>query len=283
MKRIAILGATGMLGHKVIQLLREDYEVWGTVRKEAPAILGGTQMMKMSVYPDQFSSAIKEIMAIKPDVVVNCIGIIKQLAEANEYIPSIGINALWPHVLSKGCLEAGCRMVHISTDCVFSGNNGFYTEDCPTDPVDLYGKTKAMGEVKIAPCVTLRTSIVGRELRSSSGLFEWFISQRGGQVNGFSRAIYTGLTTLEMARVIRMVIEKDVPPGLYHVSSDPIDKYSLLYMVNEAMSLGIQVDRDDELVCDRSLNSRYFRDMTGYVPPSWKQMIEEMTVDPTPY
>jgi dTDP-4-dehydrorhamnose reductase len=213
----------------------------------------------------------------KPEVVINAVGIIKQREDANAYIPNLEINALMPHKLSKLCENAGARLIHLSTDCVFSGNKGNYVEDDFPDVVDLYGRCKYLGEVKSKHCVTFRTSIIGMELLYKKSLIEWFLSQKGN-MRGFSKAIYTGVTTMEMARVIENVLVNHTDlSGVYHLASEPISKYVLLRKLAKQLNLtSITIEPDDTLVCDRSLCGEKFKRETGYEVPSWDDMIYEL-------
>jgi dTDP-4-dehydrorhamnose reductase len=215
------------------------------------------------------------------EVVVNCIGIVKQIDAAKDPTASISINALLPHQIAALCAERGARLIHFSTDCVFSGQAGPYRESDSPDPADLYGRTKLLGEVDRPGCLTLRTSIVGREIHRGTGLLEWFIAQRGGQVRGFRQALYSGLTTGAMTDLLRLLIEEHADlSGVWQVSGDPIDKYSLLCLVNNVYRLGISIDPVDEFRCDRRLDSSRFRTSVGWSPPSWQSMIETMHADP---
>lgn len=211
----------------------------------------------------------------QPETVINCVGIIKQLKEAKDPIPSIAINALWPHRLAATCRERRIRLVHFSTDCVFSGERGPYAEADIADARDLYGRTKFLGEVSEPGCLTVRSSIIGHELRGGSGLLEWFLSRRGG--SGFSQALYTGLTTNQMAAVIGRIIDAfpDLD-GLWQVASKPIDKFTLLAKINATYRLGIALDRDESFHCDRRLNGERFAAATGIVVPDWDEMIAAM-------
>jgi dTDP-4-dehydrorhamnose reductase len=231
-----------------------------------------------------FDSLTGAFARARPEVAVNCIGVIKQLPTATDPIISLTINSLLPHRLAALCQAAGARLIHISTDCVFSGRQGNYTEADVSDAEDLYGRTKFLGEVSGPGSLTLRTSIIGRELRTASGLVEWFLSQRGQKVRGFTRAIYTGFTTLELSRVIAHLIEAwPSLTGLYQVSSEPINKYDLLCRLAEACRMPVDIEPYAELAIDRSLNSARFRQATGYTPPAWSDMLQELADDPTPY
>ncbi len=286
--KVLILGATGMLGHKLIQVLGGRFEAVGTVRGSVAAyqhhpVLGGLSLLG-GVQAEDLDSVIRAIATARPQAVINCIGLIKQLPGAKDPLPSLTLNAVFPHRLAQLCQAAGARLVHISTDCVFSGRKGRYTESDPSDAEDLYGRTKFLGEVSGPGRLTLRTSIVGRELGTRSGLFEWFIGQRGRSVNGYARAIYSGFTTQVLADLIADLLEQHPDlEGLWQVSSEPISKYDLLQLLNQALQLGIRVNRDEAFFCDRSLDSTRFRQATGFTPPSWEDMIARLAHDPTPY
>jgi len=225
-----------------------------------------------------------EFQCLRSQVVANCIGIVKQREAAAGAAQIHQVNALFPHLLARLCQERGCRLIHLSTDCVFSGLRGGYSEDDEPDPVDLYGRSKLLGEVTGEGCLTLRSSMIGRELAGQAGLLEWLIAQRGGRVQGFRNAVFSGLTTVALARVIAALVS-DHPDleGLLHVASEPISKHDLLLNVNRALSLGVAVEPVAEPVCDRSLDGSRFAAATGIVVPSWDRMIAGLTMDPTPY
>ena len=216
--------------------------------------------------------------------IVNCIGIVKQLKEAHDPVASELINSTFPHLLADECARRGARLVHFSTDCVFSGRKGMYTEDDEPDPVDLYGRTKLAGEVRAEGCVTLRTSLIGRELGSANGLVEWFLRNRGGRVKGYTNAVFSGFTTTEMARVVRKVLrERPRMSGVWHVASKPISKYDLLMLVNERMGLRTEIEEEALPRVDRSLDGRRFEKETGYSPPGWEAMVAEMASESHQY
>ncbi|WOF15392.1 SDR family oxidoreductase [Methanoplanus sp. FWC-SCC4] len=286
--KILILGASGMLGHKLIQTASEKFETFGTFRKKPSEYTIKHVFSNLNplydVDADNISDIESAIKSSNPDVVVNCIGIVKQLPEAKDSIQSIKINALFPHQVAKICREKGIRFIHISTDCVFSGKNGNYLESDFADADDLYGRTKYLGEVTGPGCLTLRTSIVGRELKGSNGLFEWFFSQNGKQVDGYKKAVFSGLTTNALSEIIcEITLNHPKLEGLYHVSSEPVDKYSLLSLVKEKYGLNIQIVPDESVVCDKSLNSQKFKEDTGISIPLWADMIGEIYLDKTPY
>lgn len=280
--KILVIGASGMLGHKLMQQLGAQFTVAGTLRGQSnpyKALENKSLFYNVDIYN---LATIEDVLnEFKPTVVINCIGIIKQLEESKSAEPTIHTNSLFPHQLARLCSESGAKLLHISTDCVFSGNKGNpYIETDESDAKDLYGKSKFMGEVTTAPHLTLRTSIIGHELRGNKSLVEWVMSQKNCDVNGFTRALYTGLTTLELSKVVMNVIQnhKDLT-GLYHVSVDEISKYDLIDMMNKVYNLGITLHKQDEFYCDRRLDSQAFRNAIGYTPPPWRQLIEEMATD----
>lgn len=287
MTRVLVLGGGGVLGHKVFQALSKRFETFATFR----------HFVRYPVYEDvprtdtiddidvtDFDTVVRAFAQVKPDVAVNCIGIVKQSEEAKDPLTCIRVNSLFPHQLVGLCAATEVRMLHVSTDCVFSGHKGSYTEDDTPDPEDLYGHTKLLGEVNHEGCLTIRTSFFGRSFASQSGLLEWFLSNRGRRVRGYVNAIYTGFPTQMLARIMGGLIA-DYPDlsGLYHVSSKPISKYELLVKIRDAMELDIQVEPYEDFYCDRSLDSLRFRAKTGYHIPDWDEMIAELTQDDTPY
>jgi dTDP-4-dehydrorhamnose reductase len=231
----------------------------------------------------ELDSVARAIGQTQPDAVVNCIGIVKQLAGAKDPILSIEVNSLFPHRLSLLAREAGARLLHISTDCVFSGIRGNYSESDVPDPIDLYGRSKLLGEVADAPALTLRTSIIGRELHDGHGLVEWFLAQ-DGPVRGFRRASFSGLTTAALARLIGDVLEAQPDlTGLWHVAAEPITKFDLLHLLRDAHGLETEIEPDDDFFCDRTLDGTPFRERTGLTTPPWPEMIAELAMETARY
>jgi dTDP-4-dehydrorhamnose reductase len=285
--RILLLGVTGMLGHKLWQRYKDRYETWATVRGGLDRLAQFDLFISDRILPGidvlDFDSIVNVFQRVRPDVVINCVGITdfrssqQRSVDTEAYEVSIALNSLLPHRLSNLCRLAGCRLIHISTDCVFSGTKGMYTEDDVSDATDLYGRSKYLGEVSEEGCITLRTSIIGRELGRGSGLVEWFLSNDGKTVSGFRKVIYTGFTTAFLSKIIADLIEKNPKlSGLYHVSSKPINKYDLLHLLRDAFSLDIVIEEDTETRIDRSLDSTRFRVATGLEPTTWADMIREM-------
>lgn len=279
--RILILGGDGMLGHQLLRCWRDRHEVRVTLRMplahyahyglftEHDAIAG--------VDAHEFDGVERALDAFRPQAVVNGIGLVKQRAAAQDAIASIRLNSLFPRRLVAACRPRGVRVLHLSTDCVFSGRKGGYNEADLPDPVDLYGRSKLLGEPDEEHCLTLRTSILGRELARKASLIEWFLAQQGA-IKGFAAAIYSGFTTLEMARILEHVLTRHADlSGVWHVSSAPISKFDLLSRLTEILGrTDITIERDAGLRCDRSLDGRAFAARTGYVAPSWDAMLAEL-------
>jgi dTDP-4-dehydrorhamnose reductase len=279
--RVLVLGANGMLGHVVFRLLATSpgFDVFGSVRSTTglrflPAELH--QRVHTAVDVESSNDMTRLFAAVRPSVVINCVGLIKQLPVSGNPLSAISINAMLPHWLAQLCAVAGARLIQIGTDCVFSGSKGSYKENDPADAEDLYGRSKFLGEVDYANAVTLRTSIIGHELDGANSLLSWFLSQEGS-IKGYRKAIFSGLTTPELARVIRdSVIPMPELRGVYHVSAAPISKYDLLTLVAELYGKTIEIQPDDQVMIDRSLNSARFKEATGYSAPAWPEMIKDM-------
>lgn len=289
--KILILGGHGMLGHRLWINLRRQHETWVTVRQTSSPFPDRPEFPVKYVRPDvdasNFDQVTRALASIQPDLVINCIGLIKQMGHlARDPIMAISLNALLPHRISLVCRAAKIRMIHISTDCVFSGKKGNYVESDQSDAEDLYGRSKFLGEVAYPPhSLTLRTSIIGHELKTRLGLIEWFLGQKDGEtVRGYKRAIFSGFTTDEISRIIMdYVIPHPELTGLYHVSSEPIAKYDLLQLTKDVYGRNINILPDEDFTIDRSLDSTRFRQATGYRPPSWPDMIREMAKDAALY
>ncbi len=285
MKKVLILGVSGMLGHKLFMHFfgKPDLEVFGTARSvDGMEAYYGECISKIRPHVDaeDFDTIIRALASVQPDIVINCIGLIKQTSLAEDPLSSIKINALLPHRISLICRTAKVRLIHISTDCVFDGRKGNYLEADISNATDLYGRTKFLGEVTYQPhCLTLRTSIIGHELKLKLGLVEWFLAQEQA-VKGFKKAIYTGFPTVELADIIyRYVLPNENLQGLYQLSSEPISKHELLRLIAEIYGKHIDIKPYEDFICDRSLDSSRFRKVTGFTPPSWRVMIQKMFDD----
>ncbi len=278
--KILVLGASGMLGNAMLRVMsaQEAWSVFGTVRGADPALHAAAPRAVLipGVHADQPDSLLAAFAQARPNVVINCVGLVKQLSNAEDPLVAVPINTLLPHRLARMCEVAGARLVHVSTDCVFSGKEGNYTEFDLADAQDVYGRSKLLGEVDYPHAVTLRTSIIGHELRSAHGLIDWFLSQQV-QVKGYTEAVFSGLPTCELARVVRdFVIPHASLRGVYHVAAEPISKHDLLQIVNREYGKNLQIEPDDQVKINRSLDASRFREATGYVAPAWPDLIAQM-------
>jgi dTDP-4-dehydrorhamnose reductase len=286
--RVLIFGGSGMLGHKLVQKWNDKFDVWTTLRGDLKSlaeinIFDKDKTIENVEVEDQ--EKVSEVIdRIKPAVIVNAVGVIKQLDAAGNVVKSLTTNAIFPHRLHGFAKNIGARLICISTDCVFSGKKGNYNEEDTPDAYDLYGKSKNLGEVIAENCLTIRTSIIGRELRTAHSLLEWFLSNRGKKVKGYKQAIFSGFPTIVLAEILADLIvnHKDLN-GLYHVSSEPINKYDLLNLLKSAYDVDIEIEPSEEVKIDRSLDSKKFREATEFKPLSWSEMIKTMAHDPTPY
>lgn len=278
--KLLVLGAAGMLGHRICRLLGDRFEIWGTFHDH------GANQERYSILPaecsingvnaQKFTTVRSAIEKVGPDAVVNCIGIVKQRDEAKQASPSIHINALFPHQLADLCVERGIRVIQISTDCVFSGLRGNYSEIDAPDPVDLYGRTKLLGELSRPGCLTLRTSIVGWQLNTFSSLLSWFARQRNKRVKGYRKAIYSGFSTSVLAQLIGDILQtRPDLNGVYQVASEPISKFDLLVKLRDRLGWhDITIEPDDLFFCDRSLSGTRFTATTGWRSPTWEAMLQ---------
>jgi dTDP-4-dehydrorhamnose reductase len=281
MMRVLVLGASGMIGSTTFRVLseRHDWVVYGSVRSETakqffPAQLAERLLANVDV--TNYDALVDVFARIRPEVVINCVGATKHKTDGNDPLMAIPLNALLPHRLARLCDAANARLVHVSTDCVFSGKQGNYTEEDLPDTDDVYGRSKALGEADYPNAITLRTSTIGHELQSSYGLLDWFLTQQGS-CKGFKRAIFSGLSSMEFARVIRdIVILQPSLHGLYHVAGPTIAKYDLLKLVAKVYGKAIEIIPEHEFVIDRSLNADRFHAATGYQSPEWSELIESM-------
>lgn len=278
--KILVLGANGMLGGSIHRYLSNiNYKVLGTVRSASAEkqlnnlgfknIISGIDVLEIKQLRDLISE-------FRPDYIINCIGLIKQLPSASQYTLAIEINSLFPHKIAEICDDFDSKLIHFSTDCVFSGSKGNYTEESLPDSGDLYGRSKLLGEIDYGPHLTLRTSIIGHELNSNISLIDWFLSQEGA-VKGFSNAIFSGLPTIYIAEFLdKFILKQSNLSGLYHLSTEPIDKYSLLKLVKSQYGLGITIEDYPDFVINRSLNCHQLKSVTGFTPPTWPELIKKM-------
>ena len=288
---ILVLGAGGMLGHKILQRLRvefpstcctlrgrvTDYPYANIPMFHEQGVFGGIDALNTQ----QLHALLTRL---RPDVVVNCIGVIKQRKTAREALTTIRLNAVLPHEIAETCAAWGGRVIHFSTDCVFSGHRGNYAEDDVSDAEDLYGRAKCLGELSGELTLTLRTSIIGRELTQHRSLLDWFLSQQRKTVRGFTRAMFSGVTTNHLATLVATLIRDGMPiSGLYQVASRSISKHDLLSLIRDTYKLEIDIIPDSTFVIDRSMTGAKLEAAIGYRCPPWNELIAELASDPTPY
>jgi dTDP-4-dehydrorhamnose reductase len=255
---ILILGATGMLGSHLTKHFQDRCET-----------LTGVD----ATHWPEFELELSKTTA---PFIVNAIGFVKQRTHQGTIATQIEINALFPHRLAHYCKQTGRQLIHFSTDCVFSGRTGQYSETDFVDPVDVYGQTKALGEVISDHAITLRTSFIGLQTDRKDSLIEWFLAQKG-PILGYKKAIYSGLTIYELARIVDLIVSQRARRhGLYHVSAAPISKYELLSMLCKKLSLDVTISADETFVCDRSMKSERFQTDFNYSPPTWDDMLSEL-------
>ncbi len=279
--KVLILGGSGMLGSTLFRKLHDNptLDVYSTIRS----------LENIKYFKERFHSNIitgldincndsltLHFLSIKPNIVINCIGIVKQLKESDSILSTVPINTILPHRLANLCALIDARLIHFSTDCVFSGTKGMYLETDLPDATDIYGRSKLMGEVYYPNSLTLRTSIIGHELNGARSLVGWFLSQNGN-ILGYKKAIFSGLPTVEVARIIdEFIIPNSSLHGLYHLSANPINKFELLQMIATRYKKRILIEPDEKLEIDRSLDSTKFKNATGYKAKPWDQLIGEM-------
>lgn len=289
LRRILILGGGGMLGHKLWQFLSSKFpDTYVSIRKSrdfyskcglfsGPNVIDGLDLR-------DFTRLNAILCDIRPSVIINCTGVTLRSKEALDKNSAISINALLPHRLAEWCSRSSARLIHFSTGCVFNGKTGGYTEDSLPDARDLYGITKALGDVTASFALTLRSSFIGREIFGGTELLEWFLAQRGKTIKGFRKVLFTGLTTNRLAELVGELLEKHPAlNGLYHVSSETLSKYDLLKLMKEAYKLDVEIEPDDSFECRRNLNGERFKKVAGFSCPPWKVMMAKMAADSIPY
>lgn len=277
-ERILVLGASGMLGHELIRVLGSDLEVWGACRDPGslPNLSIPQERLLGGLDARDHQAGYGLLERVRPTHVINAVGIVKQRPDATAAIPSIAVNSLWPHIVADASARVGARLVHVSTDCVFTGARGHYTEDDTPDATDLYGRSKLLGEVSDSPnAVTLRTSIIGWQISGETSLLNWFASHHNEPLLGYTRAIFSGLSSRALSELIRdVVIPNQTLTGLWHVSADPIDKHTLLTELARHLAWNVSITPVAEPAIDRSLDSTRFRNRTGWTPPAWDDMLQ---------
>ena len=279
--KVLVMGANGMIGSAMLTVLSNynELQVSGTVRDNASSEFFTTEIRKNLHYCEDLVSLdvlTKIIKEIHPHVVVNCAGVTKHKEISSTPSRVIAINSLMPHLLADVCDLVGARLIHVSTDCVFSGRKGGYLETDPPDACDLYGKSKALGEVVYPNCLTLRTSTIGHEFDTQYGLLEWFLSQNDF-CKGYSKAIFSGLPSVIFADIVcNIILLHPKISGLIHVAAAPINKHKLLSLIADVYEKKINIEVDNKLVIDRSLNGELLFNKIGYRAPEWSVLVRTM-------
>jgi dTDP-4-dehydrorhamnose reductase len=288
-KKILVIGAGGMLGHMAVRVLGETFEVFGTTRSESQS----SSLLGRFLDPERWMTGIDVLNErhlenvfeqVKPDVVINCVGLVKQKMDSTSYIESLEINALLPHKLFVLGEKYHAKIIQLSTDCVFTCDDGIKRQTDIPNATDLYGRTKHLGELNYGTALTLRTSIVGRQLSGQESFFEWIISQQGKVSSGYRNALYTGLTTHALSNVMCKIIANNFSlSGIWQIASEPISKFELMTKLNRSLNLEIDIQEDTEFHCDRRLDGTQFLETTGIRVPTWDEMIQQFSDDQVSY
>jgi dTDP-4-dehydrorhamnose reductase len=280
--KVLVLGGDGMLGHQLMQTLGEDHEVHCTLRQGPDAYAAWRWALPEErcfhgVDVRNTDRLLEVLGEFRPEALVNCVGVIKHRPDAQDTVLSLEVNSLLPHRLAALAKTMRARMVHFSTDCVFRGDAGPYAQDFPSDATDVYGRTKFLGEVGGPGAVTIRSSIIGLELKTKASLVEWFLAQTG-TLRGFTECLYTGITTQAMARLVgRLLTDWREVDGVWQVASEPIDKDTLLRKFSQLLGRDdVEIVADDSVKVDRRLEGHAFVERTGYQVPSWDAMLAEL-------
>ena len=282
--KILVIGSSGMLGHRLMIDLNQlsNFDVVGVSRKN----LNFLDFENITVSELNINTIKSILNDIKPDILINCVGVIKQSHAMQDIKNVIQVNTLLPHLLSRLADDNGCRLIHFSTDCVFSGNTVEpYKNDAYHDALDLYGVSKSLGEVSnFKNTLTIRTSIIGRELYNNTSLLEWFLQQKGKSIRGFKKAYFSGFPTAEISYILaNFILPKTDIFGSFNLSAPKISKYDLLMMINDYYDLKVEITPDSDFKIDRSLDSSPLRDMIGYKQTDWSDLIKKLHINDNLY
>lgn len=283
--RVLILGVSGLIGHKLLQELSRDFEVYATLHKsksdygDLPLFSNKNIIEKIDVL--DFEVLKGTLFAINPDVILNCVGITKRKINLDNLIDVLNVNSVFPHKLANWAKENKKRVIHFSTDCVFDGKIGNYNEASLTTAEDLYGRTKALGEINYSHTLTIRSSFIGQELFDKTELLDWFLSQKGKTINGFKKVLYSGVSTRFMAAVVKDILF-NFPnlSGLYQLAPEnPISKYELLSIAKDAFNIAVNINADEKHVHLPTLDGSKLRNAIHLKTPSWKEMMSDLALD----
>jgi len=280
--KILILGAGGMLGHKLYQTLSKTYDdVIPVFRKNKEHyhkfnLYKPEKMIGNTDVTDQ-SKLLAVLNSVKPDIICNCIGKTTRKINSEDSQSVIYLNSFLPHFISKWSSENNSYFIHFSTDCVFSGKNGPYKPNDFRDSRDLYGLSKILGETNSKYGLTIRTSIVGREIENQTEFFEWIFSSKNKSVSGYKNVFYSGVTTNYLSEVVAQLITKDSKShGLLQVASPPISKLNLIKKVNSLFGLGMKINTDASKVSNKILSPVKFTITSGIKTQTWDEMLNTL-------
>ncbi len=270
-----------MLGSTVFRYLstKDEFAVTGTVRS-GHTILGHAEHQRAKILSGidalQHDSLVRAFAHTHPDVVINCVGVVKQLSSADDPLTAIPINSVLPHQVAALADASGAKVIHFSTDCIFSGAKGNYQESDIPDAIDLYGRSKYLGELNYAHTLTLRTSIIGHELDGSRSLLCWFLSQKT-RVNGYANVFFSGLPTVEIAKIVEILLTRELNlSGVYNVASERISKLDLLRLVSKEYQHPVDIVPTETPTLDRSLDAARFNQLAHYKPAPWPELVRQM-------
>jgi dTDP-4-dehydrorhamnose reductase len=281
--RILILGADGMIGHKIAQSL-EDFELILASRKSISSKSIGIINGKMVLHNLITDSLDLLLDNTTPDIIINCAGITTRRGVEDNIVNTELLNSDLPHKLDSWANLNSKKLIHFSTDCVFSGNRGNYLDNDFADAEDIYGKSKALGEVNSPNTLTIRCSMIGRELYNFTELFEWLKKNKNKKIEGYSKVFYSGITTVRMGKILNQILNKNLNlSGIYNISSTPISKFDLLVKLSKAFNLNVDIKQNKNNKSNKVLISEKFTEITGIYPPNWDDLISEFEEDCNKY
>ncbi len=282
--KVLILGVDGMIGHKIAHYLEDHFDLTGTSRKKLSGLdigLKKIRIINIDLFYNDYKKLLKEN---NPDIIINSAGITTRRGIDQRLDEARYINNLLPISLAHWVKKHNKKLIHFSTDCVFSGKKGNYLDEDIPDAEDLYGKLKGMGEVHNSNTLIIRCSMIGREIFNHTELFEWLNSMKDKQVEGFSNVIFSGVTTSWMGNTLNDILKHNFDlSGIYNISSQPISKYDLITKLSRAFNLNIDIIKNINIKSNKVLNSKKFTEITGINCPSWDTLIDQFVEDNNNY
>ena len=280
--KVLILGASGLIGHKLLQKLSNDFEVVASLHKmkahynnlslfKGKNIIEGIDARNFTLIKDLLND-------FQPDIILNCIGITKRKENISDLMFSIELNSLLPHKLAAWARENNKKVIHFSTDCVFDGKHGNYNEESLTTAIDNYGKTKSLGEIIDNHNLTIRSSFIGQELFGKTELLDWFLLNEGKKIKGYTKTLYSGVSTIFMSKIVKKIIlSYPKLSGLFQLAPNfPISKYDLLCIARDVYNIDIEIIPDHNIIHKPTLNGSKLRKMIDINVPNWSDMMKEL-------